>query len=208
MKFLKLFSLFFMAVLLCSASPLPVTFVSDVYGQSANVPPDGDIWIGPYNLSFGSQSIVGTCIDYSIITPTVWDATLVFPSYYSTYTGGIVTLKELEEAEYLNLQFSGTLTNQQTLDLHESIWDVVAVSGLNANFGLFTESAPFEDPAIASLVHSAVINYGLVSPNSFSILESNPNGSSQDFLVNTPEPMTLAFVGAGLLALAYKRRLA
>ena len=216
MKFLKLFSLFFLAVLLCSANTF--TFNSDLYNQQAYVPQVytlSNIWIGPYVLNdvTTGTTVDATCIDDSIMNPPnsqnpndTWNADLVAPVSY-----GLVSLKQLQEAEYLNLQFSGSLTTQQTLDLHEAIWDIIAFPTLQVNGSLLSESVTFDDPAIVTNLDSAFANYGSVNSNSFSVLVANPGGSAQDFLVNeaspSPEPLTLAFVGAGLLALGYKRRL-
>ena len=208
MKFLKLFSLFFLAVLLCSANTF--TFNSDLFNQQANVPQvytDANIWIGPYVLNdvTTDTTIVGTCIDDSIMNPNIWNADLVAPVSY-----GLVSLKQLQEAEYLNLQFSGSLTTQQTLDLHEAIWDIIAFPTLQVHGSLLSETVTFDNSAIVTNLDNAFANYGSVNPNSFSVLAANPGGSAQDYLVNVssvPEPLTLVFVGAGLLALGYKRRL-
>ena len=208
MKFLKLFSLFFLAVLLCSANTF--TFNSDLYNQYASVPQidnGSNIWIGPYVLNdvTTGTTVDATCIDYMILNPDTWNADLVAPVSY-----GLVSLKQLQEAEYLNLQFSGSLTTQQTLDLHEAIWDIIAFPTLQVHGSLLSETVTFDDSAIVTNLDNAFANYGSVNPNSFSVLAANPGGSAQDYLVNVssvPEPMTLAFVGAGLLALGYKRRL-
>ncbi len=208
MKFLKLFSLFFLAVLLCSANTF--TFNSDLYNQYASVPQidnGSNIWIGPYVLNdvTTGTTVDATCIDYMILNPDTWNADLVAPVSY-----GLVSLKQLQEAEYLNLQFSGSLTTQQTLDLHEAIWDITAFPTLQVYGSLLSETVTFDNSAIVTNLDNAFANYGSVNPNSFSVLAANPGGSAQDYLVNVssvPEPLTLAFVGAGLLALGYKRRL-
>ena len=164
--------LFLIAVALCSAAT--VEFI----GPSTQTN-DGVDYVGPYDLIVDGLHIQGVCLDYDIRVASVWTANWV-PLTSITQPERTAYL----EAAWIDSQFPVTSTNEWVA-MHHGIWDLFGAS--------YSDGAAWDTLAAK--------NYGLINPVSFMLLDAVPEGSSQDFLVQTPEPANWVMAVLGLMVL-------
>jgi hypothetical protein len=207
MKFLKLFSLFFLAVLLCSAETLTLTG----NGQSN----DGVDYTGfyPLTLTDGSSTIDfnAPCIfdGTNITVGEHWNVELLSLDNYDTAVG--LSPDQGQEVAYLY----GLFQTKSAPSVSDAIWTITDGSTITGKSGFVDNNADniYGAGSVQNLITLAENNYTSANLSDFEVWAPiNSHGKvdlslAQPFLVQSPEPLTLAFVGAGLLALGYKRRL-
>lgn len=176
----------FLFMTIAIAGTVQVTLVDPGIGVTNG----SGVYVGPYDLSIDGKIIKGSCINYNIEIGTgfTWTANYV---PFDSYSG--IELNQLEEMEWLNLQFNSEPTSYWGL-IHQAIWDING------------PGTPYTDSGTLEWVTAAQSNYGSINPNFYSVLIPTPNPEiSQSFLVvnngGVPEPGTSFMIGGGLFIL-------
>ena len=143
---------------------------------------NGIYYVGPYNLLDNGVPILGTCITWNLEVgpPYSWQAT-----DYQLVDFSAPVQQELEEAEWLNLQFS-TQPLAYWPYVHQAIWDI---------FG-----ANYSDSFTLSWETEAQENYQ--AAGKFSVLIPNEEDLTQSFLVPAAATSEPGSFWIGFMALA------
>lgn len=196
---MKLFSLFLLAGAILSASPVTSAVTAQVKLVNAGSPliDDGHYYVGPYTLSINGQNFAALCVDVldeSRVGDT-WTAALshVGGDISNTYHPGSDVLYK-EEAYLYNLI---TQPGADRLDIQHAAWFI-------------TDASYAINSAARAYVTLAQNNYASMDFSRFELVSSlGPNNRQQEFMVGTPEPGSLALLGAGLMltGLVLRKRL-
>jgi len=168
---------------------------------------DGQYYVSPYYGTMNGQPVTLFCDDIinEVSFGQMWDAnvtnlaTAVNTNNFSLTRYGSVTgsavlgnpAQAYEEAAWLSMQFAsnpGDLVN-----LQYALWDIM-------NPGVRGSA----DADVQNWLTMAGQNYGTIDPSNFEIVTNcGPlmlTGQVQEFIVQTPEPGTLALLICGMLA--------
>ena len=192
-----------------SASTVNVTLT----GAGGVVSNDGGVFVGPYQLLVGGQTINAPCDDYSdeIWVGESWQANenpLTAAGVSSSLFGSHANADHLYlEAAYLTSLFGKEPTSDYN-DIAYAIWGLFDPAGLassNYDAGATAFLTQAED---AQLNFSDFKGWQILTPINGSQSEG---GRPQEFIIPggptpTPEPATLALLGAGLVAVALVNR--
>jgi len=175
--------------------------------QGVNGANDGQYYVSPYYGTMNGQTVTLFCDDIvnDVTFWQTWDAnvtnlaTAVNTNNFSqTRYGGVTTsavygnpAKAYEEAAWLTTQFAsnpGDLVN-----LQYALWDIMnPLSRGNSNLD------------VQNWLMLASENYGTINLSNFEIVTNcgplTLTGQVQEFIVQTPEPGTLALLICGMLA--------
>ncbi len=188
------------------ASPVNVTLT----GAGGVISNDGSVFVGPYQLLVGGQTINAPCDDYSdeIWVGETWKANenpLTAAGVSSSLFGSHAGADHLYlEAAYLTSLFGKAPTSDYN-DIAYAIWglfDPAALASANYDAGAEAFLTQAQD---AQLSFSEFQGWQILTPINGSQSEG---GRPQEFIIPvgnptaTPEPATLALLGAGLVALA------
>jgi len=187
-----------------SANTLPVVFNNG----GSNVM--GGVYVGPYNLTVGGQSMQLVCDDFlsSVFPGETWNAvTSTYPTLSNVKFSGLV---QYEEIGYLVQQMFANITNPTTVGyISWAIWDIFD-PGVSANdpYGTLTAT---QQTQINSWLTQATNNYS--TGNYSNLVIYTPVAGSQvpfgagspqeyiGFVVPAPEPPTVLLLGLGLCGL-------
>jgi hypothetical protein len=195
-----------------SANTLPVVFNNG--GSNAM----GGVYVGPYNLTVGGQSMQLVCDDFlsTVVNGETWTAvTSTYPSLSNVKFSGLV---QYEEIGYLVQQMFANITNPTVVGyISWAIWDIFD-PGVSSHdpFGTLTST---QQAQIGNWLTNATNNYStgnysnlvVYTPVAGSQLPFNA-GPPQEYIgiIPAPEPSTvllLAFGLAGLLILGYSKKM-
>jgi len=172
---------------------------------------DGQYYVSPYYGTMNQQSVVLFCDDIinEVTFNQKWQANvtnlgtaLASNNFSQTRYGGVSTSPvynnpgvAYEEAAWLVSQFA---SNQNDLvNLQYALWDIMNPGSRGDN-----------NSDVQNWLSLATENYGSINPNNFEIVTNvGPlclTGQVQEFIVQTPEPATLALLLCGLLALGVR----
>jgi hypothetical protein len=184
-----------------SANTLPVVFNNG----GSNVM--GGVYVGPYNLTVGGQSMQLVCDDFlsNVIAGETWNAvTSTYPTLSNVKFSGLV---QYEEIGYLVQQMFTNITNPTTVGyISWAIWDIFdpGVSGSDP-YGTLTSA---QQTQINTWLTQATNNYSTGNYSNLIIYTPVPGsqvpfgaGSPQEyigFVVPAPEPPTVLLLGLGL----------
>ena len=191
-------------IFLFTAALLSATPVSTVKLTSPGDPNNvilGNIYVSPYGMQINGQTYAAMCIDYpdESYLNKPWQA-YVTPlsggNFSNTYHGADSNAaQEYEEEAYLYGQMttlSVTDPNYSTerTDIQEAAW-VITDPG-------YTPSDPNGAQSWLTLAQN---NYGSVNLANFEIVSDTNAGSgrNQEFIIDTPEPDSLALLATGFL---------
>jgi hypothetical protein len=172
---------------------------------------DGQYYVSPYFGTMNGQSVVLFCDDIlnEVNFNQTWHAnvtnlgTAIGASNFSqTRYGGVSTSAVFsnptvayEEAAWLVTQFASNLGD--LVNLQYALWDIMN-PGVRGN----------GNSDVQNWLLLASQNYGSINPNNFEIVTNcgplTLTGQVQEFIVQTPEPGTLALLLCGLLMLAVR----
>jgi hypothetical protein len=186
---MKLISIFLLAGALVSASPITVATTAQISLVNAGSPlaDDGKYYVGPYTISINGQNVAAMCVDVmdeSKIGDT-WTAAL-------TQVGGDLssTYHPDDAVQYKEEAYLYSLITQpgaDRVDIQHAAWFI-------------TDSAYVIDAAAQAYVTQAQNNYAGMNFSGFELVSSTNTPHEQEFMVSsTPEPASVALLGAGLL---------
>jgi len=180
------------------------------------------VYVGPYYASInGGVSTAVICDDFGdeSYIPETWTADVFTPPNYTTtrdaqkWAGltvaqqkGFTVAEDYNMVGWLASEMLGNLSNPTTVgELHFALWavfDPAAIPFLDsASQNWLSQAASYKDNSsyISDFtIYSPDTNYP-ISVGGTAISASNP---PQEFLVHTPEPPALAFLGLDLSGLA------
>ena len=172
---------------------------------------DGQYYVSPYTGTMNGQTVVLFCDDIinDVTFNQTWQANvtnlgnaIATDNFSQTRYGGVSTSAvynnpavAYEEAAWLVTQFA---SNQNDLvNLQYALWDIMN-PGSRGN----------GNSDVQNWLLLASEDYGSINPYNFEIVTNvGPlclTGQVQEFIVQTPEPATLALLLCGLLALAIR----
>jgi PEP-CTERM motif len=187
-----------------SANTLPVVFNNG----GSNVM--GGVYVGPYNLTVGGQSMQLVCDDFTsnVIAGETWNAvTSTYPTLSNVKFSGLVKYQEIG---YLVQQMFANISNSATVGyISWAIWDIFN-PGVSSNdpYGTLTLA---QQSQINGWLTKAANNYS--TGNYSNLVIYTPVAGSQvpfgagppqeyiGFIVSTPEPPTVLLLGLGLASL-------
>jgi len=199
----KILSLFLLCGAILSASTVNVTF------QSPGAPSGGENleWAGPYTLSVNGNSVLAMCMDDFLTVSGSWTAnvtSLASSDLSGTFlgNGGMniygyqISSKDVYTIEaYLFQQLLQPGADRANIQL--AAWAIMNPVTLSNVFNS-------NNTAVQNELFEAYNNLGTFDVTGFAIL-SDIGGTNQEFMVGTPEPTTLALLGAGLFAIGATR---
>lgn len=214
---MKRFTLAFLslALIAVSAGVAPADTVTvTLTGAGGVISKDGSVFVGPYQLQVGGQTMNAPCDDYSdeIWVGETWKANenpLTAAGVSSSLFGSQPGADHLYlEAAYLTSLFGKEPTSEYN-DIAYAIWglfDPAALGSSNYDAGAL---AFLEQAEGAQLNFGEFKGWGILTPINGS---QSQGGRPQEFVIPvtgttaTPEPASLALLGAGLVAVAVVRR--
>ena len=185
------------------ANTLPVVFNNG----GSNVM--GGVYVGPYNLTVGGQSMQLVCDDFlsTVIAGETWNAvTSTYPTLSNVKFSGLV---QYEEIGYLVQQMFANITNPTTVGyISWAIWDIFDPGVSSSDpYGTLTSS---QQTQINNWLIQAKNNYSTGNYSNLIIYTPVPGsqvpfgaGSPQEYIgiVSAPEPATVLLLGFGLISL-------
>jgi hypothetical protein len=194
------------------ANTLPVVFNNG--GSNAM----GGVYVGPYNLTVGGQSMQLVCDDFlsTVVNGETWNAvTSTYPTLSNVKFSGLV---QYEEIGYLVQQMFANITNPTVVGyISWAVWDVFD-PGVSSHdpYGTLTST---QQAQINSWLTQASNSYS--TGNYSNLMVYTPvagsqvpfgAGPPQEYIgiIPAPEPSTVLLVAfglAGLLILAYSKKM-
>jgi hypothetical protein len=188
------------------ANSLPVVFNNG----GSNVM--GGVYVGPYNLTVGGQSMQLVCDDFSsnVVAGETWNAVASTYPTLSNVRFGSNNLIQYEEIGYLVQQMFANITSPSTVGyISWAIWDIFTPNASSADpYGTLTS---FQQGQINNWLTKAANNYSTGNYSNLMVYTPIPGsqvpvsaGPPQEyigFVVSAPEPPTLLLLGVGLAAL-------
>src|ERR1700757_1777598 len=205
---MKLARLLTLALLLAPFAYADGTPVNMVF-TGVNGANDGSYYVSPYYGTMNGQSVVLFCDDLKneVYVGESWSANVTNLStalntingFANTRYGGVsgspvfsTAPTVYQEAAWLTTQFASHPGDY--VSLQYALWDLMNPGSEPTTYG-----------DVAWWLNQAGLNYSSINPNNFEIVTNTGNlaltGQVQEFLVQTPEPSTMAFVLCGLLAM-------
>ena len=186
-----------------NANTLPVVFNNG----GSNVM--GGVYVGPYNLTVGGQSMQLVCDDFlsTVIAGETWNAvTSTYPTLSNVKFSGLV---QYEEIGYLVQQMFANITNPTTVGyISWAIWDIFDPGVSSSDpYGTLTSG---QQTQINNWLIQASNNYSTGNYSNLVIYTPVPGsqvpfgaGSPQEYIgiVSAPEPATVLLLGFGLISL-------
>jgi hypothetical protein len=206
MKFARLLGLFVVGMMLVpfayADGPVQMVF------QNVNGANDGQYYVSPYYATMNGQPVTLFCDDIinEVTFGQTWWAnvtnlgTAVSTSNFSqTRYGGVASSAVFsnptlayEEAAWLTLQFASN--SGDLVSLQYALWDIMNPGARGVG-----------NPDVQNWLTMASLYYGTIDPSQFEIVTNcgplTLTGQVQEFIVQTPEPGTLALLLCGMLAL-------
>jgi hypothetical protein len=209
MKFARLLGLFVVGLMLVpfayADGPVQMVF------QGVNGANDGQYYVSPYYGTMNGQTVTLFCDDIinEVTFGQTWSANVTnlatavntvnfSQTRYGSVAGSLVLSNPAlayEEAAWLTTQFAshpGDLVN-----LQYALWDIMN-PGARGN----------GNSDVQNWLTMASLNYGTVNLNNFEVVTNvgplTLTGQVQEFIVQTPEPGTLALLICGMLALCVR----
>ena len=182
----------------------------DMVFTGVNGANDGAYYVSPYYGTLNGQSVVLFCDDIlnEVNIGDTWTANVTnlgtavsTPNgFVNTRYGGVSTsavysnaATVYEEAAWLTLQFSSHPGD--LVSLQYALWDLMNPGSEPTSYG-----------DVSYWLTQAGLDYSSINPNNFEIVTNvgplSLTGQVQEFIVQTPEPGTLALLFCGFLALA------
>lgn len=192
---MKLLITFLLASVIALAGPINVTLVNAGNGLS-----DGSYYIGPYTLAIDGKNYAVMCVDFKddSYVGANWEANLTdlaSGDFSKTYLGnGANTAKIYDEEAYLYTMLMDTNNPTQRVNIQDAAWYLTDHAyGLSS--GAEKDLKLAEDNYDSKTFQSTLADFEIISDVN---LECDRN---QEFIVRaeTPEPRSLALIGAGLL---------
>ena len=203
---MKLFFVYWLASMLAVAAPIngpvKVTLINTGDGTS-----DGRDFIGPYTLQIDAKSYPAMCIDFLDDTAVgaSWTADftdLSSKNFSGTYLGnGNNTVKIYDEEADLFAMLLDTTNAMQRTNIQHAAW-YLTDHAYSLNSGAKQELKLAEDTYDSKAFQKTVDDYEIVSDVDMGA------GQAQEFIIRiaTPEPRSLALIGAGLLLITWLLR--
>jgi hypothetical protein len=206
MKLARLLALAFLFAPFAQADGVPVSMeFSNVNGAN-----NGVYYVSPYYGFMNGQPVVLFCDDIKndVSFGQTWSANVTNLETALTTTNGFANTRygsvfnspvianpgfAYEEAAWLTTQFAGNPT--QWVNLQEALWDIMnpgSYSGSGVSYWLGAAAGFASDPNFNPSNFEIVTNVGPLCLT----------GQVQEFIVQTPEPGTLALLACGVLVLA------
>ncbi len=188
---------FFVFGAILSASTLSVQNADPI----APVAAENGAPAGPYLLTFDGNSILGMCMDDFRGADGTWTVnvtSLANPNLGNTLLGN--------SADVFGYQFTSTQMYSMEAYLFQEIikpdadraniqlaaWSLMDPTTLNGVVGS-------NNTTVENYLYAAYDNLSTIDTGAFQIL-TDVNGTHQEFMTSTPEPGSLALLGAGLFA--------
>lgn len=206
MKLARLLTLALLVAPFAYADGTPVNMVfTGVNGAN-----DGSYYVSPYTGTMNGQSVVLFCDDLKndVYIGETWSANVTNLStalgtangFANTRYGGVPSSAVFstastvyQEAAWLTTQFASHPSDY--ISLQYALWDLMNPGSEPTSYG-----------NVSYWLSQAAGNYSSINPNNFEIVTNvGPlalTGQVQEFIVQTPEPGTLALLACGVFALA------
>jgi hypothetical protein len=170
---------------------------------------DGHYYVSPYNGTMNGQNVMLFCVDIKneVNFGETWTANVTnlgtalgtINGFSNTRYGGVPSSPvfstapvDYQEAAWLTTQFASHPGDY--VSLQYALWDLMNPGSEPTTYG-----------DVAWWLNQAGLNYSSINPNNFEIVTNTGNlaltGQVQEFLVQTPEPSTMALLLCGLLAM-------
>jgi PEP-CTERM motif len=201
------FWLLLLALLIGSATSRANTLPVLLNDGGSNVM--GGVYVGPYNLTVGGQSMQLVCDDFlsTVIKGETWNAvTSTYPTLSNVKFSGLV---QYEEVGYLVQQMWANISNPTTVGyISWAIWDVFTPNAsIGDPYGTLTAA---QQTQINSWLTQAQNNYSTGNYSNLIIYTPVPGsqvplsaGPPQEYigLISVSEPSTVLLLGLGLAGL-------
>ena len=172
---------------------------------------DGQYYVSPYTGTMNGQTVVLFCDDIinDVTFNQTWQANVTnlgtainTDNFSQTRYGGVSSSAVFsnpalayEEAAWLVTQFASS--QNDLVNLQYALWDIMNPGARGTG-----------NSDVQNWLLLASENYGSINPNNFEIVTNTGTlcltGQVQEFIVETPEPGTLALLLCGLLMLAMR----
>jgi PEP-CTERM motif len=161
---------------------------------------------GPYLLTFDGSSVLGMCLDDFRGADGTWTVnvtSLADPNLGNTFLGN--------SSDVFGYQFTSTQMysmeaylfqeiikpNADRANIQLAAWALMDPTTLSGVVGS-------NNTTVENYLYAAYDNLSTIDTNAFQIL-TDVNGTRQEFITSTPEPGSLALLGAGLFAIGVAR---